>query len=61
MTYRQRIAHVTPHAWALDGFAELIRRGGTLGSIGTEVLVLMGFAAILMALGTWRLREKLTH
>ncbi len=57
----QRIAHVTPHAWALDGFAELIRRGGTLGSIGTEVLVLMGFAAILMALGTWRLREKLTH
>lgn len=56
-----RIAHITPHAWALDGFAELVRRGGTITSIGTELAVLAGFAAALLALGTWRLRAKLTH
>lgn len=56
-----KIAHVTPHAWALDGFAELIRKGGTLGSITTEIAVLIGFAVVLLALGSWRLRAKLTH
>jgi ABC-2 type transport system permease protein len=56
-----KIAHITPHAWGLDGFAELIRRGGDLGSIAGEVAVLTGFAAVLLALGTWRLRAKLTH
>jgi ABC-2 type transport system permease protein len=25
----QTVAHITPHAWALDGYAELVRRGGT--------------------------------
>ncbi len=57
----QTIAHITPHAWALDGFAELIRRGGTIADIVLELAVLAGFAAVLLALGTWRLRAKLTH
>lgn len=56
-----KVAHVTPHAWAIDGFAELIRHGGTLATIATEVAVLTGFAVVMMALGTWRLRAKLTH
>jgi ABC-2 type transport system permease protein len=56
-----KIAHITPHAWALDGFAELVRHGGTIASIGTELAVLAGFAVALLALGTWRLRAKLTH
>jgi ABC-2 type transport system permease protein len=56
-----KVAHLTPHAWALDGFAELIRRGGNLASITTEIAVLVGFAVVLLALGTWRLRVKLTH
>lgn len=56
-----KIAHITPHAWGLDGFAELVRRGGSITSIGKELAVLAGFAAALLALGTWRLRAKLTH
>ena len=56
-----KIAHLTPHAWGLDGFAELIRRGGTVADVGLELAVLAGFAAALLALGTWRLRETLTH
>jgi ABC-2 type transport system permease protein len=57
----QTIAHITPHAWGIDGFAELIRHGGDITSIWTELAVLAGFAVALLALGTWRLRAKLTH
>lgn len=57
----QTIAHITPHAWGIDGFAELIRRGGDITSIGTELAVLTAFAFVVMALGTWRLRATLTH
>lgn len=57
----QTVAHITPHAWGLDGFAELIRRGGTIADIVLELAVLAGFAAVFLALGTWRLRAKLTH
>ena len=57
----QNIAHLTPHAWALDGFAELIRRGGTIADIALELVVLAGFAVAFLVLGTWRLRAKLTH
>ena len=56
-----KIAHITPHAWGLDGFAELVRRGGSITSIVPELAALAGFAAALLALGTWRLRAKLTH
>ena len=57
----QRIAHVTPHAWALDGFAELVRRGGTAADILPELAVLAGFAIVLMALAAWRLRVAITR
>jgi ABC-2 type transport system permease protein len=56
-----KIAHITPHAWGLDGFAELVRHGGTLTSILPELGVLALYAGALLALGTWRLRAKLTH
>ncbi|MEA2000390.1 MAG: ABC transporter permease [Actinomycetota bacterium] len=56
-----KIAHITPHAWGLDAFSELIRKGGTITSIATELAVLAGFAVVLLSLATWRLRAKLTH
>jgi ABC-2 type transport system permease protein len=54
------IAKFTPHAWAIDGFSELVRRDGTFVDILPNLAVLMGFAAVLMMLGTWRLRRVLT-
>jgi ABC-2 type transport system permease protein len=59
-TLRQ-IAHLTPHAWAVDGFAELVRRDGDLASILPQLGVLSGVAAVLMALASWRLRRVLTR
>jgi len=57
----QTIAKLTPHAWALDGFAELVRRDGTFADILPNLGILVGFAAALMLLGTWRLRKVLTR
>jgi ABC-2 type transport system permease protein len=50
------VAHVTPHAWGIEGFTELTRHGGTLSDVIVQVAVLLGFAAVLLTLATWRLR-----
>jgi ABC-2 type transport system permease protein len=57
----QTVAHFTPHAWALDGYAELVRRGGTTADILFELGVLAAYAAVLFALAAWRLRIAITR
>jgi len=57
----QRVAHITPHAWALDGYAELVRRDGTTLDILPELGVLFAYAVILFALAAWRLRIAITR
>lgn len=57
----QNIAHITPHAWALDGYAELVRRGGNTFDILLELGVLVAYAAVLLALAAWRLRVAITR
>jgi ABC-2 type transport system permease protein len=56
----REIGHIFPHAWAMDAWIELIGRGGTISDIGTELAVLAAWVAVLMPLGTWRLRRALT-
>ena len=55
------IAHATPHAWALDGFAELLRRDGTVIDILPELGVLAVYAVVLLALASWRLKAVVTR
>ena len=57
----QQIAHVTPHAWALDGYAELVRRGGNTMDILPELGILVLYAVVLLALAAWRLRVVITR
>ncbi|MEV0613245.1 ABC transporter permease [Nonomuraea sp. NPDC050404] len=59
-TMRQ-IAHLTPHAWALDGFAELLREDGTVVTVLPQLGVLAIYAVVLFGLGSWRLRAVLTR
>jgi ABC-2 type transport system permease protein len=54
------VAHATPHAWGNDAFSELLRHGGGLGDVLGDVGVLLAFAAVLLVLGTWRLRRALS-
>lgn len=57
----QRVAFLTPHAWALDAFAELVRRDGTVFDILPQLGVLALFALVLLTLATWRLRLAITR
>jgi len=55
------IARFTPHAWAIDAFAELVRRDGGFLDILPQLGVLALFAVGFMGLATWRLHRVLTH
>jgi ABC-2 type transport system permease protein len=55
------IAHVTPHAWANEAMAEIVRRDGGIDDVLLELGVLAAYAAGLLALATWRLRVVLTR
>ncbi len=54
------MAMVTPHYWANDAFAELVRRDGTVVDILPQLGVLGAYAAILLAIAAWRLQRVLT-
>ncbi|MGD2101217.1 MAG: ABC transporter permease [Acidimicrobiia bacterium] len=57
----QKVAHITPHAWALDGYSELVRHGGNTLDILPELGVLAAYAVVLFALAAWRLRVVITR
>ena len=57
----QKVAHITPHAWALDGFAELVRRNGAVADILLELGVLTVYAIVLFVIAGWRLRAVITR
>jgi ABC-2 type transport system permease protein len=54
------VAHITPHAWAIDGYAELIRRDGGIVDILPELGILLAYAVVLLGLAAWRLRRTIT-
>jgi ABC-2 type transport system permease protein len=55
------VALFTPHAWAIDAFAELVRRNGGLLDILPQLGVLAAFAGFFLVLATWRLHRVLTR
>jgi ABC-2 type transport system permease protein len=57
----QAVAKFTPHYWAIDGFTEMVRRGGSFGDILLNLAILAGFAVLFQVLATWRLHRTLTR
>ena len=57
----QRVAHITPQAWALTGFSEVIRHGGHIADVLPQLGVLLAFAVVLAGLASWRLRKVITQ
>jgi ABC-2 type transport system permease protein len=55
------IARFTPHYWAIDAFADLVRRNGNVVDILPQLGILAAFAAFFLVLATWRLHRVLTH
>jgi ABC-2 type transport system permease protein len=55
--FMRQLGHVTPQAWAVDSWTDLLSRGGTLASIAPKLAVLAAFAAGLLLLSAIRLRK----
>ena len=53
------VAHITPHAWAIDAFSEVIQRGGGLGQIGLELAVLVLYGGVLLVAASSTLRRAI--
>ncbi|MBI5034674.1 MAG: ABC transporter permease [Chloroflexi bacterium] len=50
------IGLITPHAWALDAFQDLLVRGYGLVDVLPKVGVLAAFTIVFFAIGVWRFR-----
>lgn len=57
----ETVAKFTPHGWALDAFAELQRRDGTLVDILPQLGVIAVFAIVLIGLASWRMRATMAQ
>lgn len=53
------LGHLTPHAWAVDAWVELLSRGGRLPDIAGYLGILAVYALVLVTLASLRLRRSL--
>ncbi len=52
--FMQTIGHISPVAWAMDGFRELIFFDGNLAVVVPSILILLGYAAVFFVVGVWQ-------
>jgi ABC-2 type transport system permease protein len=50
----QAIGHVSPVAWAMDGFKNITTRGLGISSVLLPASALIGYAALFFSLAAWR-------
>ncbi len=55
----QKVAHITPHAWAVEGFTELTHHDGGIADITLQLGVLALFAIAFLSLAIFRLRRAI--
>ena len=54
------VGHLVPHAWAVDGWVEILSHGAGVAGVAPQLAVLAGFAAVLLAIASVRLGRRLT-
>jgi ABC-2 type transport system permease protein len=52
----QAVGHLTPVAWAIDGFENMVVRGLGLESVLLPAAVLFAYGLVFFAIGLWRFR-----
>lgn len=53
------VGHISPIAWAMDGYTALMFRNGSLGDVSFSIAVLLGMALVCFAYGIRRFRYQL--
>ncbi len=56
----QTVAKAIPHSWGITALSSLVRDGGGIDTVATNLVVLAGFAVVLLGLATWRFRKAIT-
>jgi ABC-2 type transport system permease protein len=56
--WMQTVGHLTPVAWAMDGFHDIITRGLGASAVLTEAGVLLVFGVVFLLLGMLRFRYE---
>lgn len=56
--FMQKIALFVPQYWAMEGFKTVMTHGGTLLDVLGSIGILLGFAAVFMAVGISRVRYE---
>ncbi|MCL4879372.1 MAG: ABC transporter permease [Anaerolineae bacterium] len=54
----QTVGHLSPIAWAMDGFGDIIYDGGGVMDVLPEVGVLLLMAGVLLVFSVWRFRYE---
>ena len=54
--FLQTLGLITPHAWALDAYTNVIVRGYDLAHVLPDVAALLGFTAVFFGIALWRFR-----
>ncbi|MBN1934113.1 MAG: ABC transporter permease [Anaerolineae bacterium] len=54
----QAIGHLSPVAWAMDGFENIVIRGLGIESVLLPAGVLLAYAVVFLALAVWRFRAE---
>ena len=54
--FMQTLGLITPHAWALMAYQDILMRGYSLAQILPECAALMGFAAVFFGVALWRFK-----
>lgn len=54
--FMQTVGLITPHAWALTAYQDVLVRGYDVARILPEVAVLMGFAVVFFGVALWRFK-----
>ena len=52
------VGHISPVAWAMDAYTELIFFGGSMQTVLVPVAVLLGMAVVFFAVGALRFRYE---
>ena len=53
----QAIGHLSPVAWAMDGFKNIVARGLGFSSVWTPVVALTGYGMVFFILAAWQFRR----
>jgi len=54
----QQFARLTPLAWVMTGFQDILIRGQGLETVWLPALVLVGYGIVFFMLGIWRFRVE---